>query len=119
MNKHNQKHLTISDRIYIEQELIHGTSFKTIAAVLRKDPTTISKEVKRARTLVPHNKYVKKCKRCHFYSECSDKNMCNRNKKYPHFYYCRFLCKQCNKWSPQDECSNYLEFTCNQCNKAP
>ncbi|MBE5941783.1 MAG: hypothetical protein E7264_04480 [Lachnospiraceae bacterium] len=40
MNKHNQKHLTISDRLYIEQELLQGTSFKAIAKVLHKDPTT-------------------------------------------------------------------------------
>ena len=49
MNKHNLKHLTISDRLYIEQELLQGTSFKAIAKVLHKDPTIISKEVKRAR----------------------------------------------------------------------
>lgn len=50
MNTHNQKYLTVSDRLYIEQELLQGTSFKTIAQVLHKDPTTISKEIKRART---------------------------------------------------------------------
>lgn len=41
----NQKHLTLEDRIYIENELAKGTSFKNIAAFLCKDPTTISKEV--------------------------------------------------------------------------
>ena len=42
----NQKHLTLDDRIYIENELNKGTSFKDIARFLCKDPTTISKEVK-------------------------------------------------------------------------
>lgn len=42
----NQKHLTLDDRIYIENELDKGTSFKDIARFLCKDPTTISKEVK-------------------------------------------------------------------------
>ncbi len=42
----NQKHLTLSDRIYIENELEKGTPFKDIAAFLCKDPTTISKEVR-------------------------------------------------------------------------
>ena len=42
----NQKHLTLDDRIYIENELSKGTSFKDIARFLCKDPTTISKEVK-------------------------------------------------------------------------
>lgn len=42
----NQKHLTLEDRIYIENQLNKGTSFKDIAKFLCKDPTTISKEVK-------------------------------------------------------------------------
>ena len=42
----NQKHLTLEDRVYIENELAKGTSFKNIAAFLCKDPTTISKEVR-------------------------------------------------------------------------
>ena len=42
----NQKHLTLENRIYIENELNKGTSFKDIARFLCKDPTTISKEVR-------------------------------------------------------------------------
>ena len=42
----NQKHLTLNDRIYIENELAKETTFKDIAAFLCKDPTTISKEVR-------------------------------------------------------------------------
>ena len=42
----NQKHLTLNDRIYTENELAKGTSFKDIATFLCKDPTTISKEVR-------------------------------------------------------------------------
>ena len=37
----NQKHLTLENRIYIENELNKGTSFKDIARFLCKDPTTI------------------------------------------------------------------------------
>ncbi|MEY8396247.1 helix-turn-helix domain-containing protein [Lachnospiraceae bacterium 45-P1] len=42
----NQKHLTLENRIYIENELNKSTSFKDIARFPCKDPTTISKEVK-------------------------------------------------------------------------
>ena len=35
----NQKHLTLNDRIYIENELSKGATFKDIAAFLCKDPT--------------------------------------------------------------------------------
>lgn len=45
----NQKHLTLNDHIYIENELSKGATFKDIAAFLCKDPTTISKEVKSRR----------------------------------------------------------------------
>ena len=46
---HDQKHLTLSDRTFIEQELVRGSTFKSIAHDLQKDPTTISKEVKKHR----------------------------------------------------------------------
>ena len=52
MSKHipgNQKHLTLEDRIYIENKLNEGVTFKDIARFLCKDPTTISKEVKKHR----------------------------------------------------------------------
>lgn len=49
---HKQKHMTLSDRTYIEQELQQGSSFTSIAKVLSKDPSTISKEVKRNRDFV-------------------------------------------------------------------
>ena len=42
----NQKHLTLENRIYIENKLNKGTSFKDIARFLCKDPTTISKEIR-------------------------------------------------------------------------
>lgn len=45
----NQKHLCLEDRIYIEDKLNEGASFKDIAKYLCKDPTTISKEVKNHR----------------------------------------------------------------------
>ena len=52
----NQKHLTLNDRIYIENELSKGATFKDIAAFLCKDPTTISKEVKSR--LVPQRNFL-------------------------------------------------------------
>ena len=45
----NQKHLSLEDRVFIENSLNQGLSFKEIAKYLCKDPTTISKEVKARR----------------------------------------------------------------------
>ena len=41
------KHMDLDCRITIELELRKGTSFKGIAALLGKDCTTISKEIRR------------------------------------------------------------------------
>ena len=49
MENANQKHLTLEDRNYIEQALNHGMTFKEIAKFLSKDPTTISKGIKKHR----------------------------------------------------------------------
>ena len=49
-NKKNNKfytHLSLEDRNIIEEELNQGSNFSEIAKILKKDPTTISKEIKR------------------------------------------------------------------------
>ena len=45
--KGDQKHLTLSDRISIEKGLNNSDSFAEIARTIHKDPTTVSKEVRR------------------------------------------------------------------------
>ena len=45
--KGNQKHLTLSQRIEIEKALVENKSFAEIGRMLKKDPSTISKEVRR------------------------------------------------------------------------
>ena len=58
MSKHirgNSCHLTLDDRIYIEQCLIQHMTFKDIAKYICKDPTTISKEVKKHRIVKPND----------------------------------------------------------------
>ncbi len=47
MKTANQKHLTLEDRSYIEQALNQDMTFKEIAKFLSKDPSTISKEIKK------------------------------------------------------------------------
>ena len=44
-------HLTLSDRIYIEQALERRMKFKDIAVFIGKDPTTVSKEIRRHRVV--------------------------------------------------------------------
>ena len=46
-----QKHLTLSDRNDIQLGLERGKTFKAIGQSILKDPTTVSKEVKRNRQI--------------------------------------------------------------------
>lgn len=69
MSEHNQKHLTLSNRTYIEQELLQKNTFSSIGDVLHKDPSTISKEVRRYYKTVPA-KYSYKCNLCKHYKDC-------------------------------------------------
>ena len=48
--KGDQKHLTLSQRIEIEKGLNEGLSFAEIARRVGKDPSTISKEVRKHRS---------------------------------------------------------------------
>lgn len=52
-----QSHLTLSDRITIEASLLTNHKARDIARQLKKDPTTISKEIKRRRTVRQPNYY--------------------------------------------------------------
>lgn len=47
------KHLTFEDRIEIQDCLFHGVSFKGIAKRIGKDPTTVSKEIKKHIQVIP------------------------------------------------------------------
>ena len=51
----NQKHLTLDNRVFIEKCLEQNMTMKDIAKPLCKDPSTISKEIKKHRTFHPHN----------------------------------------------------------------
>ena len=60
MNKStgNQKHLTLSDRITIEKGLKDGKSFAEIGRETHKDPTTISKEVRKHSKINEYSGYA-------------------------------------------------------------
>ena len=110
---HNQKHMTLSDRIYIEQELCQGSSFKSIADTLGKDATTISKEVKRNRELTSENKYGwNDCRSCMNYSSCSEHHVCGE-------IGCARLCKYCLTRKSFKSCTSYISWFCRKPKIAP
>ena len=76
----NQKHLTLEDRVFIENSLNQRRSFKDIAKYLCKDPTTISKEVKLRRASDWYHKgsFYNAKNFCVRRYNCRKVNVCNK-----------------------------------------
>ena len=117
----NQKHLTIEDRIYIQNELDKGTSFKDIARFLCKDPTTISKEVKARKSSDWFHKgtFLNAKNFCTKRFRCKKTNACNK------ILLCGVKCASCptcNQTCPdfqKERCSKLdrAHYVCNGCSK--
>ena len=109
----NQKHLTLNDRIYIENELSKGATFKDIAAFLCKDPTTISKEVKSRRLSDWYHKgtfYNAKNFCVHRY-HCKKTNACGK------IMLCGIKCTSCPTCN--QTCKDFEKERCCRLDKAP
>jgi len=110
--KSNGKHLQISQRLIIEKGLNNGESFTEIGKKISKDPSTISKEVRRHITY-----HVKRDMNrnipCANRSDCMRKNVCGDN--------CLHYCKACEKPDVHctDLCRNYVERGCEKLKKPP
>ena len=112
--KGNGKHLTFSDRVYIEQELMQGSSFRNIAAKLGKDPSTISKEIRLHCAVAPNGTYrFPHCTACSKYKKCKDiVFLCTTCKE--------VLCWRCNaNRNLARNCKDYDPFTCLKLAKPP
>lgn len=118
----NQKHLTLRDRIYIEQGLDHNLSFREIARYLCKDPTTISKEVRAHRKHEPHFKerlFYNARNFCTHRFHCRKTNVCRK------IELCDVKCASCptcNQTCPdfeREHCSHLQKapYVCNGCEK--
>lgn len=117
----NQKHLTLEDRIFIENSLNQGRSFKDIAKYLGKDPTTISKEVKLCRSSDWYHKGS-------FYNAknfCVRRYNCRKVNDYNKILICGIKCTSCptcNQTCPdfqKEQCSRLYNapYVCNGCDK--
>lgn len=103
------KHLTLDERNFIEQELAKNTSFKEIAKHLQKDATTISKEVKKHRIRKEGQAIHVSFNHCSRKYNCHRKNLCNPRCRKE----CRH-CKYCNK-----VCSDFEDGICLRLKRAP
>lgn len=109
----NQKHLTLEDRIYIENELNKGTSFKNIARFLCKNLTTISKEVRAHRLSDWYHKgtfYNAKNFCVHRY-HCRKTNTCGK------IVLCDIKCTSCPTCN--QTCKDFVKERCLRLDRAP
>lgn len=114
----NQRHMTLDDRIYIEKCLDANMTFKDTAKFLCKDPSTISKEVRKHRLHKPRNSYATP-NNCKLKQSCNLKNVCGKMvsclKRCAGCHHCN---KHCAKFVV-DACQklNCAPFVCNGCEK--
>lgn len=107
--KNNHKHLTLSERIAIEQGLNAGQNFTEMSASIGKDATTVSKEVRKHRTIKPHTWKARR-PNCIHLKTCQIQHIC---KGITCFKYCRD-CTKC-----YNLCSRYEIHECKRIFKAP
>lgn len=111
------KHLTLSDRIIIEQNLNKAYSFKAIGKELNRDCTTIAKEVKKNLYSKKSGGYGRIFNNCVHRFECSISYLCENSacKK----NYCKFCvkCISLCKLYEEEKCKKLLTFpyVCNGC----
>ena len=112
--KGNQKHLNLSDRINIEKGLNNNDSFATIAKVVQKDPTTISKEVRKHSKVKEYKGYANTPCEANKdkHSPCMLKHVCGDLE-------CDRKCRQCPKQRCSDICEAYRPQQCPKLSKAP
>lgn len=96
--KTNQKHMTQDNRVVIEKGLDASKPLSSIAAELGKDPTTISKEIKKHRAFQEHNKFNEQAFRCALFKDCHKKHVCSTE------LYCKRECKRCKAMPIYNKC---------------
>ena len=109
----NQKHLLPEQRITIQEMLGKRCSFTEIGSVLDKDPSTISKEIRKhlyfSRTGYRHIKY----NACKHRLSCTKVHVCFSCNPDRHYKKCR-NCPACNR-----NCPDFLEEICPKLLKPP
>lgn len=120
------KHMTLDDRISIQTGLKENLSYTDIAKQIGKDKSTVSREIKKYRIFLPHNKVTTLQTRnvCIFRSNCNMKQKCKSPTCYNQRYQNCRLCGNCNFYCSdfQEEfCDKYNHppFVCNGCTKRP
>lgn len=109
LNTIYQKHLTLFNREDIEKLLKADFKFYQIAEKIQKDPTTISKEIRKHRTEHWPSNFNNNNNFCKNRKNCKLTNLCNSN--------CHIECRSCIKCNRI--CSQYELDLCEKLSKPP
>lgn len=118
MSSYKYKHLTLEDRITIQKALKDGMSFVEIGELLGRDPSTISKEVKRHLDKRETGTRSRAFNPCRHRKTCTKEDLCGQERCIQTLFYrseryCS-LCIECNM-----HCSDFEEEVCSRLNKPP
>lgn len=102
--------MDLSDRIAIEAGICRKDSFKSIAKMLGRHPSTISHEIMENRTFIPGNYWFGKD--CHFVRFCAEKHVCGDKR-------CDDKCSKCRAYNCTEICSRYVSVACKKFEKPP
>lgn len=109
-------HITLDDRIVIQEFLDQGTRLKDLARQIRKHPSSVTREIKRFRSRRQPSHYNDPAKNnCAYRKACLKRDVCNLG--------CRrrcSTCSKCNQVCPDfvwDDCPKptRFPFVCNAC----
>ncbi len=103
------KHLTLSDRITIQEMLERNQSFRAIAKALDKSVTSISREIRRNRYKKSKANFRALCVKT---TDCRLTHLCGDDS-------CRNFCAQCMEVCNTDKCPEYEPRICPNHNNAP
>ena len=113
MNKKSSviSHLNLSDRMRIESGLSRGETFKSIASEIGKDPSTVSKEVRRFLDWHDGRVAAEPGNNCRHYSTCTFDLMCIED--------CSGYCKDCYRHACNHLCNRFEPLDCQHLKCAP
>lgn len=109
----NNKHLKLEERMQIENALKdwnkENYSFTSLGKVLGKDPTTISKEIRKNCTTIKPNKFNNGFNQCANKFDCKKRHICNE--------YCKLKCSECEYCNQY--CEDFVKAICPTLMRAP
>ena len=115
------KFFTYEDRLNLQKKLKESMSIKSIAADLEKNPTTVSREIKKYSSEVATGHPGYPFNECKNRFNCRNKNICGKDCSRKSAQYCK-LCPNCN-----EHCKDFVReictarfrppYVCNGCDK--